>query len=81
MIIKKVLITQKWIDYIEKRQLTKQYRKAKQKLLNWDYISIDLAIREPKIEKIYYFRINKKYRVFWYIENKIFKVIKIYDHQ
>ena len=79
--IEKVLITQKWISYLEKRNLSNQYRKAKVNLLNWRFTNINFSIREPKRNKIYYFRVNKQFRIFWYIENKVFKVIKIDNHQ
>ena len=79
--IDKVLISKKWIDYIEKRNLSLQYRKAKKYLLEWNFTQINFSIREPKVDKIYYFRINKQFRVFGFNENWVFKVIKIDNHQ
>ncbi len=79
--INKVLIAQKRISYIEKRNLSLQYKKVKTYLLELKFTNINFAVREPKVDKIYYFRINKQFRVFWYIENNIFKVIKIDNHQ
>ena len=79
--IKKILISQEWINYIEKRNLWKQYQKSKLYLISWNFSSINFSIRQPKKDKIYYFRINKQFRVKWYLENQTFKVIEIDNHQ
>lgn len=81
MFIHTLLITSEWIEYLEKRGLSKQYKKAKQYLLAWNYTHIDFALREPKKDRIYYFRVNKQFRVIGYIEEWVFKVIKIDNHQ
>jgi plasmid maintenance system killer protein len=40
-----------------------------------------LKKREPKEDDIYYFRINKKFRAIWYIENNNFYILEIDNHQ
>lgn len=60
--IKKVIISQKLIEYLQARKLEKQYFKAKEYTLSGNGKNIDLKLREPKSEKIWYFRINKQFR-------------------
>lgn len=43
--------------------------------------NVDLKIRQPKQDKIYQFRITKKYRAFCIIDEDALKVIKIDKHQ
>ena len=69
---------------LESTNLKKQYLKAKKSILWWDIKSVNFKKRKPKTLKIYQFRINKKYRAFWFFDpnNKtVFKVIEINDHQ
>ena len=52
------------LQYIRERQLTKQYLKAKKYILSGNLKNVDLKLREPKTEGIWYFRINKQYRAY-----------------
>ncbi len=79
--ITKVLISDDLIEFLEKRKLEKQYRKAKNYILNWFYKQVDLKIREPKKYKIYYFRINKQFRALAKLDWNILKVFDIDNHQ
>jgi hypothetical protein len=54
--------TEEVFKYLQKRNLLKQYKKAKEYLINGSYIQTNFKLREPKKEKIYYFRINKQFR-------------------
>ncbi|EKD65867.1 MAG: hypothetical protein ACD_49C00078G0006 [uncultured bacterium (gcode 4)] len=70
--------------YIKSRNLLSQYKKAKSKILSWDLKSVLFKKREPKTLNVYQFRINDKYRAFWFFDknnSKIFKIIEISDHQ
>lgn len=67
-------------SYLFERNLLKQYKKAKNSLILWLYKNVDFKKREPKIDEIYYFRINKQFRAIWYIENKKLKILKIDNH-
>lgn len=67
-------------SYLNERNLLKQYKKAKNSLILWLYKNVDFKKREPKNDEIYYFRINKQFRAIWYIENRIFRVLKIDNH-
>lgn len=67
------------LDYLLKRNIIIQYKKAKQLILEWHNVS--LRIREPKKDKIYYFRINKQYRAFCKIKDWFLIVFKIDNHQ
>ncbi len=68
-------------EYLEKRQLTKQYRKQKS-LIKAGYFDLaHLKKMTPKSSEIYYFRINKKYRAIGFIEKDTFVVTEIWDHQ
>ena len=79
--LEQVLIAEDLIDFLEKRWLEKQYQKAKTFLLKWYFSLIKFKLRQPKQDKIYSFRINKQYRVFWIIEWNVFKVVDVNDHQ
>ena len=50
------------ITYLKKRNLTKQYLKAKQHIISNNFRAVDLKKRQPYSEDIWYFRITKKYR-------------------
>ena len=72
------------LEYLEKRNLVNQYKKAKNFLLDWKLDLIDFKKRKPKTSKIYQFKINNKFRAFGYFEvnNKNrFRIIEISDHQ
>jgi len=81
MNFEKILIAEDLIDFLEKRGLWKQYKKVKNFLLEWHFSLIKFKLRKPKHDKIYSFRINDKYRVFWKVEWDLFKVVDISDHQ
>ena len=81
MLITQVLEHKNVWEYIIKHNLLSQYKKAKSYLLQWKLNIIDFKIRYPKSKWIYQFKINKKYRAFWYFENNIFIIAKISDHQ
>lgn len=79
--INKVIISDDLINYLETRKLEKQYIKAKNYLLKWNFKQIDFKLREPKKDKIYYFRINTQFRAFCKLEWNILKVFDIDNHQ
>ncbi len=69
------------IAYIEKRQIGKQYFKAKKNLENNQYQQVDFKLRKPNSLGIYQFRVSKKYRAFGHYIDDIFVVASISDHQ
>ena len=77
----KVLEEEGIIDYIRKRNLVKPYLKAKKYLEMGFYEIVDLRKRKPKSANVFYFKITKKYRAIGYIEDSIFIITEIYDHQ
>ncbi|MDD4151610.1 MAG: hypothetical protein PHR68_03270 [Candidatus Gracilibacteria bacterium] len=79
--INKVIISDDLINYLETRKLEKQYIKAKNYLLKGNFKQIDFKLREPKKDKIYYFRINTQFRAFCKLEGNILKVFDIDNHQ
>ena len=79
--ISKILISDDLIEFIEKRNLINQYNKTKNYLLKWFFRQVNLKLREPKKDKIYYFRINKQYRAICKIEWDILKIFDIDNHQ
>jgi len=81
MLIKKVLISEELLNYLEKRNLINQYKKIKKYILDWNFRQINLKLGEPKNEKIYYFRINKQFRAFATIEDETLKIYDIDNHQ
>lgn len=68
------------LEYIQERQLTQQYLKAKKYILSGNLKNVDLKLREPKTEGIWYFRINKQYRAHARYEDGILWVFYIDDH-
>ena len=66
-------------EYLEKRQLVGQYKKAKEKILSWNFR--ELSVRQPKKEWVWYFRINDQFRAFAKLEKNTLIVFDIYNHQ
>jgi glutamate synthase domain-containing protein 3 len=81
MEIKEILEYKKVWNYILNHNLLWQYKKAKEKLLEWDTKSVGFKKRKPYKTEKYQFRINKKYRAFCFFEDNILKVFEISDHQ
>jgi len=69
------------LSYLDKHSLTKQYIKAKENILSWNNSKVFFKERQPKWSWIWYFRINRKYRALWYIENNELRIYQIYNHQ
>ncbi len=81
MEITEILIGPKEIDYLIKRNLDKQYKKAKALILSGNLKIVDFKIRQPKSAGLYYFRINKQYRALAKRNNKTLYIISIDNHQ
>ena len=79
--INKISELNKIYDYLEKRQLLNQYKKAKKYILEWNIKNVDLKYREPKELWIIYFKITKKYRAWWRKDWDHLIIFKIDDHQ
>lgn len=69
------------VEYISKKNLTKQYQKSKKYILSGNSSKTNLKKRQPKWSGIYYFRINKQFRAIWYIRENNLIVVKIDNHQ
>ncbi len=76
-------IQEEWyiLDYLTKRRLVPQYKKAKSFLLSWYMSQVHFKLREPKKDKIYYFRINKQFRALCHFEGTTLVVFQIDNHQ
>jgi len=81
MKIERILEYKKVWDYIISHNLLNQYKKVKLLILSWNLKSVDFRKRRPYKTEKYYFKINKKYRAFWYIEWTTLKIFEINDHQ
>lgn len=68
IVIQSIRISEVSIEYLKKRRLEKQYLKAKNLILAGRFSNVDLKIREPKKERIWYFRINKQFRALCELE-------------
>ena len=77
----KILEKKDIIKSLEKYQILNQYKKAKENLLSWNNTKVFFKERKPKWSWIFYFRINKKFRALWFIEDGILYVYKIDTHQ
>jgi plasmid maintenance system killer protein len=64
-----------------KRRLLIQFSRKEEAILAWRLKQVDFKIRQPKSEGLYYFRINEQYRAIWRIENDIFYITEITNHQ
>lgn len=79
--VKYIFETKDVVNFLNKRLLLKQYKKAKQFLISWDYKTTRFKERNPKWSWIYYFRINKQYRAIWKFKSDWILVIwEIDDH-
>lgn len=79
--IKEVLISDDLIKYLEDRKLDEQYKKSKEYILKWFLKQVKLKLKEPKKDKIFYFRINKQFRAICKLDWEILKVFDIDNHQ
>ena len=69
------------LEYLMKRNLVSQYKKAKELLKKNHLISVSFKKRSPKSSGKYYFRITKKYRAIGIFDGKDLIVTEISDHQ
>ena len=67
--------------FLQKRWLLDQYKKAKHFLELGMFYNVKFWLREPKKDKIYYFRINKQFRAYCVTVNKELRVFRIDNHQ
>jgi hypothetical protein len=79
--IRQVLIAPEAREYLIKRQLDKQYEKAKIFITAGHFANVNLKIREPKEDRIWYFRINKQFRALCELDGEILYVLAIDNHQ
>ena len=77
------ILEDEWIiNYLKKRNLLDQYKKAKNNILRKYNSKTYFKERKPKGTNIWYFRINKKYRAYWTIDkDNDLLIYKISDHQ
>ena len=68
------------LEYLRERQLIKQYLKAKKFIISWNLQNVDLKLREPKSDGVWYFRINKQYRAHARYEDGILWIFYIDNH-
>lgn len=79
--ISQIIIAPEALEYIMKRKLEKQYLKTKGYILAGYTRNVDLKIREPKKDKIWYFRINNQFRAICELQGDILFVLAIDNHQ
>lgn len=78
--IQEILVRKEIIAYMTSRKLLNQFKKAENYLLSWNYKLLDFKLRQPKQDKIYYFRLNKQYRLWWKLEGDVLKIFHIDNH-
>ena len=76
----KVFIEESILEKIEKKWLLKQYEKIESLLKEWKLKSVDFKLIQPKSEKIYYFKINKQYRLWCKYFNNEIKIFYFDNH-
>lgn len=62
LLIQRIIESKKIERFLIQRRLNKQYKKAKQYVLDGHFSHVNFKLREPKNDDVYYFRINKQYR-------------------
>ncbi|MFH1218234.1 MAG: hypothetical protein V1679_00110, partial [Candidatus Peregrinibacteria bacterium] len=80
--VQKILERKEIFKYLQSRGLLKQYKKAKQFLLQGNTLQVKFKERNPQGSGVWSFRINKQYRALG-IFNEVGDLIifKIDDHQ
>jgi plasmid maintenance system killer protein len=76
-----ILITNDYLNYLQKRNLIKQFKKAKIYILLGQSKNTKFKERNPKGSGIYYFRINKQFSALGYFENSTLIIFEIDNHQ
>ncbi|MDD2917050.1 MAG: hypothetical protein PHH70_04365 [Candidatus Gracilibacteria bacterium] len=79
--ISQVHISPEALEYLIKRKLDKQYLKTKGYILAGYMQNVDLKMREPKKDKIWYFRINQQFRAICELQGDTLFVLAIDNHQ
>lgn len=69
------------LEYLESRNILKNYKKAKEFLKKNYLTTVQFRKRKPKSEGKYYFRITQKYRAIGIFDGHDFIVTEISDHQ
>lgn len=69
------------VEFLERRGLLKQYKKAKNYLVQGHYINVNFKLRQPKEAGIYAFRINKQFRALAVFKGGSLLVFEIDSHQ
>ena len=67
---KNIFESKKVVEFLQKRQIITQYKKAKQYILSGMPKTTQFKQREPKHTDIFYFRINKQFRAWGKFDNK-----------
>lgn len=77
------ILEDEWIfEFLEKRTLVNQYKKAKDNVFKNINSKNYFKERKPKWSNIWYFRINKQFRAIWTIDNDWDLIVyKIDNHQ
>ena len=81
MRIAKIIERKDVVLYLKERNLFTQYKKSKNFLLLKHFSLVNFNKRNPKKDKIWYFRINKQFRALAYFDNDILIIFDIDNHQ
>ena len=77
----KIIINKKIKNFLQKRDLQKQFKKCCQDLENNNLKKVNLKKLSPKWMNIFSFRINKQFRAMGIFHENVFRIFKISDHQ
>ena len=81
MRIDKIIERKDVAEYLERRGLLRQYKKAKDFILLGNFHLANFKRRKPANEQIWYFRINRQFRALVYFDENILIVFAIDNHQ
>lgn len=74
--------TKEVVIFLQKRWLTKQYKKAKENILQGNNSGAVFKLMKPKKNKIYTFRLNRQFRAFCrFTSTGKFLVYEVSNHQ
>lgn len=77
----KIIERKDLFDYLEKRNLLKKYKKAKDFLLAGGFALVNFKKRNPLSDEIWHLRIDKQFRALCYFDKDVLVVFEIDNHQ
>lgn len=68
------------VEFLEKRNILKQYKKSKSYIIGWIFWKTDFKLRQPKEKWEWSFRINKQFRAFARLDEESDLIVYLIDN-